>query len=116
MAALHEISKRFQLDLIEDAPQALGAESPFRGRTTKAGTIGEIGFFSFYPSKNLGAAGDAGMILCRDEPMAGKLRAIRNHGMSPRRSLGAGGELRYFHHVIGGKFSLGRNPGCNSER
>jgi len=62
LAALHEISKRFQLDLIEDAAQALGAESPFRGRTTKAGTIGEIGFFSFYPSKNLGAAGDAGMI------------------------------------------------------
>src|SRR5436309_7498459 len=62
LAALHEISKRFQLDLIEDAAQALGAESLFRGRTTKAGTIGEIGFFSFYPSKNLGAAGDAGMI------------------------------------------------------
>ena len=106
MAALHEISKRFQLDLIEDAAQALGAESPFRGRTIKARTIGEIGFFSFYPSKNLGAAGDAGMILCRDEPMAGKLRAIRNHGMSARRSLGAGGELRYFHHVIGGNFRL----------
>src|SRR5881398_1679087 len=48
MAALHEISKRFQLDLIEVAAQALGAESPFRGRTTKAGTMGEVGFFSFY--------------------------------------------------------------------
>ena len=106
MAALHEISKRFQLDLIEDAAQALGAESPFRGRTTKAGTIGEVGFFSFYPSKNLGAAGDAGMILCRDEPMADKLRAIRNHGMSARGSLGAGRDLRYFHHVIGGNFRL----------
>jgi len=106
MVALHEISKRFQLDLIEDAAQALGAESPFEGRTTKAGTMGEIGFFSFYPSKNLGAAGDAGMILCRDEPMAGKLRAIRNHGMSAPRSLGAGGELRYIHHVVGGNFRL----------
>ena len=96
LAALHEISKRFQLDLIEDAAQALGAESPFRGRTTKAGTMSEVGFFSFYPSKNLGAAGDAGMIVCRDETLATKLRTIREHGMEPR----------YFHHVIGGNFRL----------
>ena len=96
MAALHEISKRFQLDLIEDAAQALGAESPFRGRTTKAGTMSEVGFFSFYPSKNLGAAGDAGMIVCGDEELAQKLRTLREHGMEPR----------YFHHVIGGNFRL----------
>jgi dTDP-4-amino-4,6-dideoxygalactose transaminase len=58
--------------------------------------MGEVGFFSFYPSKNLGAAGDAGMIVCRDETLAKKLRTIREHGMEPR----------YFHHVIGGNFRL----------
>ncbi len=96
MDALHEISERFQLDLIEDAAQAIGAEFPFGGRTAKAGTMGEVGFFSFYPSKNLGAAGDAGMIVCRDEKLATKLRTFREHGMEPR----------YFHHVIGGNFRL----------
>lgn len=106
MAALHEISERFRFDLIEDAAQAIGAEFPLGESTAKAGTMGEVGFFSFYPSKNLGAAGDAGMIVCRDETLAGKLRAIRNHGMPARRSLGPGGEPRYFHHVIGGNFRL----------
>jgi dTDP-4-amino-4,6-dideoxygalactose transaminase len=96
MDALHEISKRFKLDLIEDAAQAIGAECPFGGSTAKAGTMGEVGFFSFYPSKNLGAAGDAGMIVCRNEELAGKLRTTRNHGMGPR----------YFHHVVGGNFRL----------
>src|SRR6476620_10208906 len=96
MDALHEISERFQLDLIEDAAQAIGAEFPFGETTAKAGTMGEVGFFSFYPSKNLGAAGDAGMIICRDETLARKLRTFREHGMEPR----------YFHHVIGGNFRL----------
>jgi dTDP-4-amino-4,6-dideoxygalactose transaminase len=96
MAALHEISERFQLELIEDAAQAIGAEFSFGGKSAKAGTVGEVGFFSFYPSKNLGAAGDAGMIVCRDENLARRLRAFREHGMEPR----------YFHHVIGGNFRL----------
>jgi dTDP-4-amino-4,6-dideoxygalactose transaminase len=96
MDALYEISQHFQLDLIEDAAQAIGAEFPFGESAAKAGTMGEVGFFSFYPSKNLGAAGDAGMIVCRDEALAKKLRAFREHGMEPR----------YFHHVIGGNFRL----------
>ena len=96
MDALYEISQHFQLDLIEDAAQAIGAEFPFRESAAKVGTMGEVGFFSFYPSKNLGAAGDAGMIVCRDEALAKKLRAFREHGMEPR----------YFHHVIGGNFRL----------
>jgi dTDP-4-amino-4,6-dideoxygalactose transaminase len=96
MDAVREISKRFQLDLIEDASQAIGSEFPFGGGTAKAGTMGKVGFFSFYPSKNLGAAGDAGMIACHDETLAAKLRTIREHGMEPR----------YFHHVIGGNFRL----------
>ena len=57
--------------MIEDAAQAIGAEYPFK-RDAKAGTMGESGTFSFYPSKNLGAAGDAGMVICQDETFARK--------------------------------------------
>src|SRR6266571_2040906 len=80
MDALREIAERYRLVLIEDAAQAIGAEFPFRERIAKAGTMGEVGFFSFYPSKNLGAAGDAGMIVCRDETLARKLQTFREHG------------------------------------
>jgi len=96
MEPLREITQRYRLVLIEDAAQAIGAEFPFGERIAKAGTMGEVGFFSFYPSKNLGAAGDAGMIVCGDEELAQKLRTFREHGMEPR----------YFHHVIGGNFRL----------
>src|SRR6266480_4716850 len=96
MDAIHRISEHYQLDVIEDAAQAIGAEYPFGGKTVKAGTMGEVGFFSFYPSKNLGAAGDAGLTVCRDDQLARKLRIFRDHGMDPR----------YFHGVIGGNFRL----------
>jgi dTDP-4-amino-4,6-dideoxygalactose transaminase len=96
MDAIHQISERYQLDVIEDAAQALGAEYRFGERTAKAGTMGEVGYFSFYPSKNLGAAGDAGMIVCREEELAARLRAVRHHGM----------EARYYHQIIGGNFRL----------
>ena len=96
MDAIQEIAERFQLQVIEDAAQAIGAEYLFRGRTAKAGTMGEIGSFSFYPTKNLGAAGDAGMVICREESFAKRLRECRQHGMEPR----------YYHHFIGGNFRL----------
>jgi dTDP-4-amino-4,6-dideoxygalactose transaminase len=96
MDALHRISERFQVEVIEDAAQAIGAEYPFANATAKAGTMGEVGYFSFYPTKNLGAAGDAGMIICRDDAFAHRLRACRQHGMEPR----------YYHHFIGGNFRL----------
>jgi dTDP-4-amino-4,6-dideoxygalactose transaminase len=96
MDAIHEISEHYHLDVIEDAAQAIGAEFPFDGKIARAGTMGDVGFFSFYPSKNLGAAGDAGMIVCQGEQLAKKLRIFREHGMEPR----------YFHHVIGGNFRL----------
>lgn len=96
MDAIHRISERFQLDVIEDAAQAIGAEYPFGGAIAKAGAMGEAGSFSFYPTKNLGAAGDAGMIICRDDALAQRLRACRQHGMEPR----------YYHHFIGGNFRL----------
>jgi dTDP-4-amino-4,6-dideoxygalactose transaminase len=96
MESLRKIAERYHLVLIEDAAQAIGAEFPFPERIAKAGTMGESGLFSFYPSKNLGAAGDAGMVVCRDEELAQKLRTFREHGMEPR----------YFHHFIGGNFRL----------
>ena len=96
MDAIQEISERFRLPVIEDAAQAIGAEYRFGGRTAKAGTMGEVGCFSFYPTKNLGAAGDAGMIVCREEALAKRLRFCRQHGMEPR----------YYHHFIGGNFRL----------
>src|SRR5256714_7636849 len=58
--------------------------------------MGNAGTFSFYPSKNLGAAGDAGMIICQDEAFAKHVRDCRQHGMEPR----------YYHEVIGGNFRL----------
>jgi dTDP-4-amino-4,6-dideoxygalactose transaminase len=91
MDSIHRISEEFQLDVIEDAAQAIGAQYPFSSGTRQAGTMGEFGCFSFYPSKNLGAAGDAGLVVCRDAAMAEKLRVTREHGMQPR----------YYHHFIG---------------
>jgi dTDP-4-amino-4,6-dideoxygalactose transaminase len=96
MDAIHRISEQFQLDVIEDAAQAIGAECSFGGVTAKAGAMGEVSCFSFYPSKNLGAAGDAGMVICRDDALAQRLRSCRQHGMEPR----------YYHHFIGGNFRL----------
>lgn len=96
MNPILEIAARFKLEVIEDAAQALGAEYPSRNGTARAGTMGAAGTFSFYPSKNLGAAGDAGMIVCRDERFAKALRVCRQHGMEPR----------YYHHSIGGNFRL----------
>ena len=96
MDVIQEISERYHLDVIEDAAQAIGAEYQLGGKIAKAGTMGKAGVFSFYPSKNLGAAGDAGMIICSDDELARKLRILREHGMEPR----------YYHHVIGGNFRL----------
>ncbi len=76
MDPLLEISRRRGIPIIEDSAQAIGAEE--RGR--RAGSMGRIGCFSFYPTKNLGAAGDGGMITTNDEVLAARLRALRVHG------------------------------------
>lgn len=96
MQKICEIAGRHDLLVIEDAAQAIGAECRVNDQVRSAGTIGDVGCFSFYPSKNLGAAGDAGLVVCRDEGLAKKLRTCRQHGMEPR----------YFHHFIGGNFRL----------
>ena len=87
MDPLMEISARSGIPIIEDAAQAIGAED--RGR--RAGSIGLLGCFSFYPTKNLGGAGDGGMILTNDELLAERLRALRVHG----------GLTEYLHKEVG---------------
>src|ERR1700719_15992 len=90
------VAREHDLLLIEDAAQAIGADYPLDAGSAKAGTMGDAGCFSFYPSKNLGAAGDAGLVVCRNEQFAHRLRICRQHGM----------EARYQHQFIGGNFRL----------
>jgi dTDP-4-amino-4,6-dideoxygalactose transaminase len=81
------IAKKHNLVVVEDAAQAIGAE--YKGR--RAGSIGDFGCFSFYPTKNLGAAGDGGMITCNDDTNAESCRMLRVHGSKPK----------YYHKVVG---------------
>lgn len=87
MNVIMEIARRHNLPVIEDAAQAIGAD--FQDR--RAGAIGTIGCFSFFPSKNLGAAGDGGLLTTNDDELAARLRILRNHGMEPK----------YYHQVVG---------------
>jgi dTDP-4-amino-4,6-dideoxygalactose transaminase len=91
------LAKEFDLPVIEDAAQAIGADYPSRtGQTLRAGAIGEASYFSFFPSKNLGAFGDAGMATCRDADFAAQIKLLRNHGMG----------AQYHHEKVGGNFRL----------
>jgi dTDP-4-amino-4,6-dideoxygalactose transaminase len=87
----------FDLPIIEDAAQAIGADYPSKsGKTLRAGAIGEASYFSFFPSKNLGAFGDAGMATCRDADLAAQIKLMRNHGMG----------VQYNHEKVGGNFRI----------
>jgi dTDP-4-amino-4,6-dideoxygalactose transaminase len=86
------VAERHNLAVIEDAAQAIGAT--YRGR--KAGTFGRIGCFSFFPSKNLGAAGDGGLCLTNDAELAERMAVLRDHGQKPK----------YHHALVGGNFRL----------
>jgi len=84
---LGALARKAAIPIVEDAAQAIGAE--WQGR--RAGCLGAIGCFSFYPTKNLGGAGDGGMLTTSDDALADRLRLLRTHGMRPR----------YYHQVIG---------------
>ncbi|WP_167616521.1 DegT/DnrJ/EryC1/StrS family aminotransferase [Maribellus sediminis] len=85
MEAILALAKKHGLFVIEDACQALGTDYHFSdGRKQKAGTIGDIGCNSFFPSKNLGAFGDGGAIFTGDDELSVKIRSIANHGMKAK--------------------------------
>ena len=87
-----EAANRAGVPVIEDAAQAIGAVYKSR----PAGTIGALGCFSFFPSKNLGAFGDAGLLTTNDDRLAKRARLLRTHGMEPK----------YYHHLVGGNFRM----------
>jgi len=93
MDPILELAERFHLVVIEDACQAHGAEyySERRGRWIKAGSMGQMAAFSFYPGKNLGACGEAGAVTTNDQESANKIRMIRDHGQS----------TKYYHDIEG---------------
>ncbi len=97
MEPVLEVAKAQDLTVIEDAAQAIGAEYEFDdGTVRRAGAIGEYGCFSFFPSKNLGAFGDGGMVTTNNANIYERLRVMRVHGAKPK----------YYHSAIGGNFRL----------
>ncbi len=92
MDPLLALAREYRMTVIEDAAQAIGAE--YRGR--RAGAMGDFGCFSFFPSKNLGAFGDGGIVTIQSEALFERLRILRGHGAHPK----------YVHHLVGGNFRL----------
>jgi len=92
MEPIMQLADKYNLAVIEDAAQSITSTYKVR----KAGSIGTVGCFSFFPSKNLGAVGDGGMVVTNDERLYNKLKIMRNHGADPK----------YYHRFIGGNFRL----------
>ncbi|MBO0863197.1 MAG: DegT/DnrJ/EryC1/StrS family aminotransferase, partial [Chloracidobacterium sp.] len=87
MGAILDVAERHNLPVVEDAAQAIGAEF----HKKRAGEMGSVGCFSFFPSKNLGGAGEGGLMITDADHLADKLRLLRVHGMRPK----------YYHQVVG---------------
>jgi dTDP-4-amino-4,6-dideoxygalactose transaminase len=98
MDPILELAREYHLLVIEDGAQAIGAEYPSndKGMPERAGSMGEFGCFSFFPTKNLGGFGDGGMVTTSDEDSAEKLIILRVHGSRPK----------YYHKLVGGNFRL----------
>ena len=100
MGRILALAGQYGLPVVEDAAQAIGAVYPMKtgGQTVwhRAGSMGEAGCFSFFPSKNLGGIGDGGLITCNDPDLAERIRIIRVHGGAPK----------YHHGVVGGNFRI----------
>lgn len=89
-------ARQYGVPVIEDGAQAIGATYPSKSGLQKAGSIGAMGCFSFFPSKNLGGIGDGGMVTTNDPALYAKLKRLRVHGAEPK----------YYHSIIGGNFRL----------
>ncbi|MDD3580174.1 MAG: DegT/DnrJ/EryC1/StrS family aminotransferase [Desulfobacca sp.] len=101
MQPIMTLAQDYGLKVIEDAAQAIGAEYPWRQSdgsiiVKRAGSMGDTGCFSFFPSKNLGGLGDGGMVVTNDPELYEKLKILRVHGSQPK----------YYHKIIGGNFRL----------
>lgn len=92
MDPIMNVANKHKLAVIEDAAQAIGSE--YKGR--RAGSIGTVGCYSFFPSKNLGCMGDGGAVVTQDKALADKIRLLRGHGSHPK----------YYHKLVGGNFRL----------
>lgn len=90
------VADAYDVPVVEDGAQAIGSGYPGRDGVKKAGSMGTMGCFSFFPSKNLGCLGDGGMVVTDDDALAATLRQLRNHGMEPK----------YYHPLVGGNFRL----------
>jgi dTDP-4-amino-4,6-dideoxygalactose transaminase len=96
MDPICDLAVRYGIPVVEDAAQAIGAQYPSSSGAKKAGNMGSLGCFSFFPSKNLGGIGDGGMVVTNDPELNEKLKMLRNHGAEPK----------YYHALIGGNFRL----------
>ncbi len=96
MDPIVEACQKRGIAIIEDAAQAIGAQYPSKQGAKSAGAMGDTGCFSFFPSKNLGCAGDGGMVVAGDKDLADRVRLLRNHGAKPK----------YYHSLVGGNFRL----------
>ena len=98
MDGILEIANEYDLVVVEDGAQAIGAEYPSIHNEVplRAGSMGHFGCFSFFPSKNLGGFGDGGMVTTNDAETADRLKILRVHGSKPK----------YYHHLVGGNFRL----------
>jgi len=96
MSSILSLANKYDLFVIEDAAQAVGAEYPASDGIKRACSMGNLGILSFFPSKNLSAYGDGGMVLTNDEKLASNMRLLRVHG----------GRDKYFYDILGGNFRL----------
>ena len=96
MAPILNLAKTHDLYVIEDAAQAIGAKQTIDGVTHSAGSLGSVGCFSFFPSKNLGGCGDGGVVTTNDDELGERIRLFRTHGAKER----------YYHDHVGGNFRL----------